>query len=386
MAFTGKATYRGGDTLPEIAEDVSDIVSIVSPYETPLLDLLGDSRKTAFSTYHEWMENIILPKRDIVADTSMKLDPKKASVRMKNMDRFRVGDIFTPDHSDELIQIIKYNSGSKCFELKRGYGGTTITPLPDKSAVTIISNPKLEGASSTGDRFHKRNRVGNWTQIFSAGIKISGSELAVRKLAVADELDYQKQESLRELLRNLECTIINGRVNTQKKAGSDTETRSMNGIIPMIQTNKYEANSLISGNTETALTEEKLNLALRRIWEQSAGNVDTIVCNGSQKRKINSFITSKRGYTSGDNSFRDMVSGYESDFGMCRVLLSRNVPENTVLFLDSSRIDVVPLAGRSFHYKPLAATGDYESGEVIGEYTLEFRNENAHGMLTGLSI
>ena len=40
MAFTGKATYSAGATLPDVAEDVSDIVSVVSPYETALLDHL----------------------------------------------------------------------------------------------------------------------------------------------------------------------------------------------------------------------------------------------------------------------------------------------------------------------------------------------------------
>jgi len=47
MPFTGKATYTAGSMLPEIAEDVADIVSIVSPYETPLLDLLGERDATA---------------------------------------------------------------------------------------------------------------------------------------------------------------------------------------------------------------------------------------------------------------------------------------------------------------------------------------------------
>jgi len=42
MAFTGKATYSAGTSLPELAEDVSDLVGLISPYETPLLDALGD--------------------------------------------------------------------------------------------------------------------------------------------------------------------------------------------------------------------------------------------------------------------------------------------------------------------------------------------------------
>ena len=44
----------------------------------------------------------------------------------------------------------------------------------------------------------------------------------------------------------------------------------------------------------------------------------------------------------------------------------------------------MPLRGRSFHYKPLAATGDSQAGLCLGEYTLELRNENAHGLIKGL--
>jgi Family of unknown function (DUF5309) len=80
-----------------------------------------------------------------------------------------------------------------------------------------------------------------------------------------------------------------------------------------------------------------------------------------------------------------MVSSYESDFGLCKIVLSRHVPEGTVLLLDSSRIEVLPLAGRSFHFKPLASTGDREAGQIIGEYTLEVRNDAAHGIIRGLT-
>jgi len=79
-----------------------------------------------------------------------------------------------------------------------------------------------------------------------------------------------------------------------------------------------------------------------------------------------------------------MVNIYESDFGLCRVVMSRWMPRGTVLLLDSSRVNVLPLAGRSMHFKSLANTGDFERGELIGEYTLEMRNEEAHGIIRGL--
>ena len=89
-------------------------------------------------------------------------------------------------------------------------------------------------------------------------------------------------------------------------------------------------------------------------------------------------------YDGGDTSFQSRVGVYESDFGICRVVMSRWVPVDHLLLLDSSRLSVMPLAGRSFQYKALAATGDAESGMLVGEYTLEMKNENAHGLIRGL--
>ena len=80
-----------------------------------------------------------------------------------------------------------------------------------------------------------------------------------------------------------------------------------------------------------------------------------------------------------------MVSIYESDFGVCRIIASRWMPQDAALLLDSSRINVLPLAGRSFHFKPLSSSGDYECGQLIGEYTLEMKNEAAHGLIKNLA-
>jgi hypothetical protein len=62
MPFTGKATYDAGASLPELMEDVSDIIGIVSPFETPLLDHLGDAKRSASSTVHEWLEDALVSR------------------------------------------------------------------------------------------------------------------------------------------------------------------------------------------------------------------------------------------------------------------------------------------------------------------------------------
>lgn len=62
MPFTGKTTYDAGAALPEIAEDVSDVIGLISPHETPLLDHLGDPRIAARSTVHEWLEDALVSR------------------------------------------------------------------------------------------------------------------------------------------------------------------------------------------------------------------------------------------------------------------------------------------------------------------------------------
>ncbi|MHC4782603.1 MAG: SU10 major capsid protein, partial [Planctomycetota bacterium] len=218
----------------------------------------------------------------------------------------------------------------------------------------------------------------------TAAAEVSGSDLAASQLGLADEIDYQKAERLRELLRDLENTVINGGAPAANPQGSGTVRRTMKGILAHLATNVFATGD--SGfPTGTGLDEEKINHVLRKIWESSNGNIDTIVVGGFQKRKINGFLSAIRGYTAGDTTYRDGVSAYESDFGLCRIVTTRWMPQDAVMLLDSSRVKVLPLAGRSFHFKPLAATGDSECGELIGEYTLELRNEAAHGVIRGLS-
>ncbi len=389
MSFSGKSTFAAGTTLPELVEDVSDIVSIVSPFETPLLAYLGDPRRAATSTVHEWMEDSLLPNRDAVNQEEFTPDAETATViTVDHGDRFRPGDLVRPGSSREVMQVV--NVAGDVVTFVRQYGGTPASELEDNLPLTILGNAALEGAAAPAARFTNRVRRQNYTQIFTATVDVSGTMQATRLHGVSDELDYQKQERLRELLRDLENCVINGTAPASNPQGSASVRRSMNGIIRQIATNQFMPGEgpipAGGGNEGNVLTEEMLNAALRTIWENSSARIDTIVVGGMQKRRINQFIDATVRQRPGSDRFSDGVSVYESDFGVCSVLLSRWVPANTVLLLDSSRIEVLPLAGRSFHYKPLAATGDSFSGQIIGEYTLEFRNENAHGLIRGLAI
>jgi hypothetical protein len=377
MSFTGKATFTSGTSLPEIAEDIGDLIAINSPHETPLLDALGDPARSARSTVHEWLEDQLLPNTDVSVAAS------GPAVQVAHVDRFRVGDQLRAETSSEAMLVTAIDVGTSTLTVTRGYGGTSVVTFDADEVLRILGNAALEGDDAAAARFTARSRLTNWTQILSATVEVSGSELAVRQIGLRDELDYQKNQRARELLRDLENSVINGVSAAANPQGSSTVRRTMRGLRSFIQTNRFSPGVGIP--TGTTLTEEQLNLALRNIWTGSAGQIDLIVVGGAQKRAINNFIGTNRRFTDQAEQYTSLVNIYESDYGVCRVALSRFVPKDTILLLDSSRIEVMPLAGRSFQYKPLAVTGDKESGLVVGEYTLELRNESAHGVITGLA-
>jgi len=389
MSFSGKPTYGAGVDLPELVEDVSDIIGIVSPYETPLLAHLGDPKRAATSTVHEWLEDSLLANTDTINQGSFSPNANDAtSITVTAGARFQVGDLMRPGNAPEVIQVTVV--AGNVLTVVRRHGNSPASALSNGLRLTILGNAALEGADALAARFTSRARRQNYTQIFTATVDVTGTMQAVRSYGVQDEVDYQKQERLRELLRDMENCVINGAAPAATPQGSTTVRRSMNGIIRQIATNQFVPGQggfpAGGGAGSNELNESVMNAALRLAWEQSSGRIDTIVVNGLQKRRINQFISSvAREYEPQDKRLSEMVSVYESDFGVCRVVMSRWVPADTALLLDSSRVEVMPLSGRSFHYKPLAATGDSVSGQVLGEYTLEFKNENAHALIRGLA-
>ena len=225
MAFTGKATYSAGAALPEIAEDVSDIIGLVSPHETPLLDHLGDPQRSALSSVHEWLEDTLLPNTDAANDQTI-TDPAADTVfTVDNGGRFRVGDQIMLEGKPEVMLVTGIAGND--LTVVRQYGGSPSSSLVDNDIINILGNAALEGDDASATRFTNRVRKQNYTQIFTATVEVSGSQLATQSIGLDDELDYQKQERLRELLRDLENCVINGYAASSNPQGDSSTRRTM---------------------------------------------------------------------------------------------------------------------------------------------------------------
>lgn len=183
---------------------------------------------------------------------------------------------------------------------------------------------------------------------------------------VQDEFTYQQQQRIREALRDLEKAVILG-ILSGNTIGTATARRTMSGVRSLLTTN---ANSV--GAT---LTESWLSNSINNAWNQGGTDVDVIVAGVNYKRIIDQFNASRKLISNEDSKFMNLVTEYESTFGVMKVVLSRWMPANEALILSSQRVKVLPLQGRSFQFKEVASQGDARKGMVIGEYTIELRNQ-----------
>ena len=142
MPFTGKTTYGAGASLPELAEDVSDIIGIVSPHETPLLDHFGDPRAEAQSTIHEWLEDLLLPNTPPLPSTTFSPTPLTATTfTVDDGSKFRDGDQIQVEGSGEVMLVLAIAADD--LIVTRGYGGTSAENLADNQKILILGNAAL---------------------------------------------------------------------------------------------------------------------------------------------------------------------------------------------------------------------------------------------------
>ena len=370
MAFTGRATYSDWRT---IREDVSDLVSIVTPHETALLDYLGDADTPAHNTLHEWLEDELAPNTIVASsavasaatDTVMGVASGKAGY-------IQVGTILRHNITSEYFQVSVIAGNS--ITLVRGFGGTTATSFAAGTSLMVIANASLEGSDVTQDSNTLRPRRSNIVQLIKEDIIVAGTQQAVSLLGgIDDEFEYQKMKKITEGVRNLEKAVVMGVSNGSATSGA-TAYRAMAGIRSMITTNVRSV-----GPT---LTESWLGTAIQDAWSQGGTDLDLILCGVAYKRIIDGFNSTRKLIENRDRRLINVVSEYESTFGMMTIMLSRWMPDSEALILASRRIKVPPLQSRSFMVKEVASQGDSRKAMLLGEYTVELRNQEAMSRIT----
>lgn len=267
----------------------------------------------------------------------------------------------------------------------------------DSLAAASLSNFTVEGAAASDATMSPTTRIGNRTQIAQKTIKISGTLQSVDKAGRKSEKAYQLAKASSEIKRDMETSLLSNQVAAN---GDSSTARKLGGLQAWLNTNFDGGTSGVAGasgttartdGTNRTFTEDILKVVVRKVYA-AGGNPKVLMVNPAHKQLVSAFtgIAAQR-FMAPSNTPTTILSAadvYLSDFGSIsivpnRFMTSTNSCGETAFVLDPDMAAVAFL--RPFQTNELAVTGDNESTQLLAEYTLEVRNEAAHGIIADIT-
>ena len=267
----------------------------------------------------------------------------------------------------------------------------------DSLAAATLSNFAVEGDTASDATMSPTTRVGNRCQIAQKTVKISGTLQAVDKAGRKSEKAYQLAKASSEIKRDMETSVLSNQIAAN---GNSTTARKLGGLQAWLATNgDFGSGGSAGASGTTARTngtnrtfdEATLKTVIREVYA-SGGNPKVLMVNPAHKQVVSAFagIAAQR-FMAPSNAPTTIIGAadvYLSDFGTVsvvpnRFMTSTNSCDETAFVLDPDMAAIAYL--RPFQTNELAVTGDNESTQLLCEYTLEVRNEAAHGIIADLT-
>lgn len=378
---------------------IANLIHNIDPRDVPCISYFGTGNQGKFrlenfaNHKYEWLEDTLRVRTATINDsggvsgTTTTLGVASGhGVRFKPGDVWRTaeGDLFWVDSisTDTLTVIPNWAAGNG------GAQGTWTTTIADAGTVTYQFSARLEGDDSDPSYWTSLTNPYNYSQIFHAEVKVSGSEQdATTRYGITDQFQYQlekflggagagqgKQGRAGDLLIDLENTFFYG----QRVQRTSTVAGAMGGFEYFVTTNVFS-----NSGTARLLTRPILEGALQGIWEDG-GMPDVIICNAAQKRLISSFYEGSVRTERSESTGGVVIEKIETEFGNYDIMLNRRMPTNKIYIAQRDKVGWVTL--RDWFVQPLAISGDYVKSEILGEFGFVVVNEKAHGVIKDLTV
>lgn len=257
----------------------------------------------------------------------------------------------------------------------------------DSLASATTTNAQLQGDDvSSFDSVSATTRLGNNTQISRKTVIIADTEEAVRKAGRKSEVAYQVAKKGKELKRDIEAILL---MNQAKTTGSATTAPLLASALSWIKTNTdagasggdpaaSDGTGVRTDGTTRSFTETQLKGVLKGIYTNSGDEPEFLMVPPTQKQVASTFtgnVTKMQDTT--DQKLVASIDVYVYDFGSVRIVPNRFMRSRDAIIVNSDLWAVAWL--RPIKMVDLAKTGDATKKMMVGEYTLESRNEAGSG-------
>ena len=381
MAFTGVAVYDTFST--EVAEDVSSIVSEISPRTTNFLDWVGDASQPITSNRYDWIEKDLLPETFSTSSAIASNAGGAIGIEVgANAGLIRVGDVFRiPDNGGEHIRVVSIGTSAATIFVERGYAGTSANSAAAGKELYFIGSAVEEGSAIRKQRRTTRVRNDNYTQVFREDIKVSRQFNNANLVASDAPSPYIEEvtDKTSEVLKQLERSVLMGRTNGNTIGADDNET-TMAGIYSSIATNVV---------SHATMTTSFLNYMIEQVLdytEPEAHESDyAIWCGNTAYNKLSGTRSSEIEREAMDSSTGVMKpTMFYSAYGNYQVKRNRHLPKGSIIFVRRDLIEVANFAGLSFGAREYDNGESSQTGYVEGTYGLRFKNEKHAAVWNGL--
>lgn len=357
--------------------DMDEAVDILSPADVPFQQILGTDSTVQVKV--EWMDEDLMGQYVVVDDASVSGagtsgDPWVLTVDAGTADELRVGDVLwneTDGTSTIQYRVEAVNTSTDVVVLT-GFAGNSTAPT-DNDVLKIVGQYRDEGSEPEDMRSNERNARYNYTEIFQEGVE--ATRTARRRGAGSglygkgDPYDHEVMKKFKELGVRFERSIIHG----QRAISSDAKRRSMGGFFYYVSTNTA---SNTAANAKTAL-----NSLLRQMYNQGAPSRTMLVCSPAVKQAISLNVdASLRQASHQTRKAGFVVDNYLSDVGEIEIAINRHLPTTKAIAITTEYAKVVNFD--PFSHELLAKTRDGDNGHIVGEKSLQVKNEKAFGLLT----
>ena len=242
------------------------------------------------------------------------------------------------------------------------------------------TNEQAEGFTPTFAAGNQTARVRrtNRVQIIADEYSVSHTQEFVDKAGLGQSSEYDEQANLREIeiLKDQDFELL--RSVAVARNADDAVAGEMDGALEWAP-----AAHRIAVSTGASLTQDVFERLSRLIWTTSGQTADLAVVAGFNRRQMSTWTFPYKQHESKDTTFVDTVEVYRGDWGSQVILPDPHITESSLLLCRKEYLKKAylrPLA----HYE-IGQTIDGRRGYVVTEVTLEARNPNTIGRITGLT-
>lgn len=360
--------------------------------DAPLLVSLFQNIGGVTHHKHEWLDDVKLPTTwtlngavDTSATTTIVLDANSG---------VKVGDILgfkglTGASRVQQAKVTAVDGGGA--NLTVTWLAATTNDLVDDDIAFLIARPRAEGSDESFAVNVLPLERYNYTQIFRRDFKLTRTLLqsklyglatqAARDGKIMDLVDYQALNQMRDIMYELNNSIINGYREARVDGGANGSMGGLLSFVTAAAASQYDASA-------SAVSATIINNALAKAIANGGNPAEMTVMlmHTRQARKISAFNNSALNITRQDIGTGNYVARFTSDLSGSNggaeslIVVDRSFPEDKILILNPNDVKIADMQEMIQEETTLNKV-DARTFKILGEKTLEVHNANTNMML-----